>query len=361
MNNELLHEFRNKVNEGDMILHIFRNKNNRNQWSILCSAMDWIEVALEGIDISLLSRENDNRSSIKMITFISCIDILWESIQQIHRVLLNTRRIPFNDDKSIFNQEVSDNIYFKTIRACFAAHPVNLQDVFPDDDDNERWFASWSGGTFSRQDFSVILYSNNPNKDSRFFDIQFSKLFKFAEKRYLYLKELMRQIDAIVLSYNEEQKKIPIGRGDDVLERIRLLIEENKRRLDNDYYDYELRKIQIIFENDCFKDPQNKAIVDKYKAALLPELDEIQSNLQNMIQDELHTKIDAKYPYEYHYAFSKLSDSVWGDGYAYQMIDWIVERLNQCVGQIVHIDAAMTLEEIYVLFLAANYIKNRND
>lgn len=361
MNNELLLEFRDKVNEGGIMLHIFRNKDNRNQWSILCSAMDWIEVALEGIDTSLLSRGNNNRSSIKMITFISCIDILWESIQQIHRVLFNTRKIPFNDDKSIFNQEVSDNIYFKTIRACFAAHPVNLQDVFPDDDDDERWFASWSGGTFSRQDFSVILYSNNPNKKSRFFDVQFSKLFEFAEKRYLYLKELMRQIDAIVLSYNEEQKKIPIESRDGVLERINLLIEENKRRLDNDYYDYELKKIRIIFENDCFQDPQNKAVVDKYKAALLLELDEIQSNLQNMIQDELHTEINAEYPYEYHYVISKLSDSVWGEGYAYQMTDWIVERLNQCVGEIVHIDAEMTMEEIYVLFLAANYVKNRND
>ena len=181
MDNGLLHEFREKINKDYMVLHIFRNKNDKNKWSVLCSAMDWIEVSLEGIEPSLLSRGNDNKSSIKMITFVSCIDILWESIQQIHRVLFDTTEIPFKEDNSIFKQNVSDNVFFKTIRACFAAHPVNLQEVFSDDDSHERWFASWSGGTFSRKDFSVILYSNVPEKESRFFDISFSDLMEFAK------------------------------------------------------------------------------------------------------------------------------------------------------------------------------------
>lgn len=41
MDNGLLHEFREKINEDYMMLHIFRNKNNKNKWSVLCSAMDW--------------------------------------------------------------------------------------------------------------------------------------------------------------------------------------------------------------------------------------------------------------------------------------------------------------------------------
>lgn len=41
MDNGLLHECREKINEGYMILHIFRNKNSKNRWSVLCSAIDW--------------------------------------------------------------------------------------------------------------------------------------------------------------------------------------------------------------------------------------------------------------------------------------------------------------------------------
>lgn len=359
MDNKLLHEFRSKVNEDGMILHIYRNKNRKNKWSVLCSAMDWIEVALEGIDPALLTKGNDNKSSIRMVTFISCIDILWEAIQQIHRVLFDTNKIPLKNDNSIFKQTVDDNTYFKTIRACFAAHPVNLQKVFPDDNKNERWFASWSGGTFSRKDFSVILYSNDPNKDLRFFDIKFSDLVEFAQKRYSYLSKLMNQIDAIVMTYKKEYQKNPIDYKVDTIERIELLIEENKKRLDADFYDYELNGIKLVFENSDFKNSRNKKVVEEYKKVLLLELNEIQSNLQNMIIDELKTKVDIECPHEYHYIFSKLSDSVWGVGYAYTMKDMIVEQLNKCVQPIAIIENEMTLNEIYVLVLATNYVKTR--
>ena len=78
-------------------------------------------------------KKNNNDSSIRVMTFIVCIDVLWEAIQQLHRVLLNTENIPFVNEKSVFQHkkfETTDNKYFKTIRACFATHPVNLKDDF---------------------------------------------------------------------------------------------------------------------------------------------------------------------------------------------------------------------------------------
>lgn len=358
VDNGLLLEFRKKVNEDYMILHIFRNKNNKNKWSILCSAMDWIEVALEGIEPSALSRGNDNKSSIRMITFVSCIDILWEAIQQTHRVLFDTTEIPFRDDSSIFKQNVSDNIFFKTIRACFAAHPVNLHEVFSDDDRNERWFASWSGGTFSKKDFSVILYSNIPKKKSRFFDVSFSELMEFAKSRYTYLNELMKQIEKIVADYKNDYRKIVIESKTEVSEKILLLIEENKKRLDCDYYDYELNKLRVIFAQSKFQNPKNQKVVNAYQKDLLLELEEIQSHLQDMSMDELDASIEVEYPQKYHYIFSKLSDSIWGEGYVYAMKDMIVEELNKCIYPIAILEKDMTLEEMYVLFLASNYVKS---
>lgn len=49
------------------------------------------------------------------MTFIVCIDVLWEAIQQLHRVLLNTENIPFVNEKSVFQHkkfETTDNKYF---------------------------------------------------------------------------------------------------------------------------------------------------------------------------------------------------------------------------------------------------------
>ena len=114
MDSKLIDLFREKVNNNgaDLILHRYRNNNGKNQWSIICSAMDWISVVVGEIDVRKLSKKNNNDSSI---------------------VLLNTENIPFVNEKSVFQHkkfETTDNKYFKTIRACFATHPVNLKDDF---------------------------------------------------------------------------------------------------------------------------------------------------------------------------------------------------------------------------------------
>lgn len=356
MKQELLRAFRNKVNEENLILQIFRDQNSKNKWSILCSAMDWIEVSISGIDISELSRGNDNQASIKMITFISCIDIMWEAVQQLHRVLFDTTKIPFPDDKSVFKQSVPDNIYFKTIRACFAAHPINLQSVYPDDEKNERWFASWSGGTFSNRDFSVILYSNNPEKQSRFFDISFDELLLFAQKRYEYLEKLMERIEQIIDEYKKDGAQKAIQVRSNIVERIDDLIQENNARFSNDYYNYELQNARLVFSTEIMSYSGNQEVVENYKNALLYEVDEIQDNLQRMILADLMYYVEIKCPSQYQYAFSKLSDLVWGCGHT-EFLPWIFDSMKKATQGIVDICEDMSVEEIYVLCCAVFSIK----
>lgn len=56
--------------------------------------MDWIDVVVEMIDIKNVSKKNDNDSSIKVMTFIMCIDVMWEAVQQLHRIFLIPARFP---------------------------------------------------------------------------------------------------------------------------------------------------------------------------------------------------------------------------------------------------------------------------
>lgn len=167
MDASLISKFRNRVNEHNLIHHIYRKYNGKNKWSVICSAMDWIQIGVFGSDASALERNNSDQASVRVITFLSCIDVMWEGIQQLHRVFFDTDAISFKDSRDIFHKTMDDNHYWKEIRAAFAAHPCNLDGV----DKGEKRFASWFGGGFgSSGDFSVILYSNDPNKGSEVFD-----------------------------------------------------------------------------------------------------------------------------------------------------------------------------------------------
>lgn len=202
MNKELIQKFRENVAIDDRVFYIYRNVNGKDHHGIICSAMDWIEVVINGISIENLIQENPDASSINVITFISCVDILWEAIQQLYRVFYN--EIPLREDKSVFKKNVSDNEYFKKIRACFAAHQVNLHQIYEDDEEDERWFASWSGDAFVEEDFAVNLYSNIAGKKARTFKIRFDDLLRFAEKRYELLTNLIEKINQDIDDYNDE-------------------------------------------------------------------------------------------------------------------------------------------------------------
>lgn len=59
MDSKLIDLFREKVNNNgaDFVLHRYRNNNGKNQWSIICSAMDWISVVVGEIDVRKLSKK----------------------------------------------------------------------------------------------------------------------------------------------------------------------------------------------------------------------------------------------------------------------------------------------------------------
>lgn len=358
MDRMLIDEFREKVNEQDLVCHIYHNHNGKDQWSIICSVMDWIDVVVDSIDTNNLSRKNDNESSIKVITFITCIDVLWEAIQQLHRVFFNNNEIPFVADNSVFKHKLfkaTDNDYFKTIRACFAAHPINLNDNFTGANKAERRYASWSGGGFSEGDFSVILYSNQPDKESLYLNIYFDELLAFAEIRYNYLCTVMEEIDMKVGQYFNSWRNQRIMRDDNPAAQIEILVNEAKQRLDNDYYNSELKKLRIIFTTSI-TNPQNQEVVNYYRIALLHKIEELFICLQQMNFSELQS-IDDSYPTNCGYAFSKLSDVVYGNGNS-AFIQ--VENFKTYLGEIVDFSKYKTYEELYVIIKAGFFWMNTN-
>lgn len=347
----LINSFRDRVNEYGLIYHIYKNRGGKNKWSIICSAMDWIQVGVSGIDIETLEWSNTDRASVKLITFLACIDVMWEGIQQLHRVFYDTADIPFVGDKDVFHKEIDDNKYWKEIRAAFAAHPTNLDGKT----EGERRYASWSGGGFGNSgDFSVIIYSNDPDKDFEYFDICINDILVFATKRYEYLKTIMKHIDVIIHIWCQDWEKRPIILTEDTLSNIKILLKENSQRCDNDYFEERLIEIQKTFEAEIHGE-KNIDIVKNYQEALKREILTIGQFLQAMNFDcEYKPVVDESIDLEYVYENQQIFEPEKG------MIHWAVERLKKPLGKYIEFDTWETIEELQVLVKAGWWIYHRN-
>lgn len=315
LNEQLINQFRERINRHYFVLHKYKNVEGKNKWNCICSAMDWISVSIHYLcsDRVLKITKDENMNSIEVYTFISCIDILWESIQQLHRVFYDTTEILFSGERRFFinNQfGMADNDYFKTIRACFGAHPVNLKDKF-NGKTEERRFASWSGAFGSKDSFSVMLYSSDISDQKLRLDINFQELWEFAEHRYNYLEHLMGLIERQEKSNIREEKERTIAKVEDPLDQIAILSKEVVRRSESDYYEEILCKLKILFSANI-NGEKNLNIVNQYRNLLLFELEEVFNNVQNMnfVELEWEEKLSGTMPWKYHYSYAKVCDYI---------------------------------------------------
>jgi hypothetical protein len=303
---ELITKFRDKVNSNSyFVLQRYKNVNEKNQWNIICSCMDWISVAIRNLHDMKSNNTNIDVLSMQTYLYISSIDIIFEAITQLHRVLACDNSIPFKNDNSFFQkntpfEHMDDNTYFKHIRATFGAHPVNLNDK------SGQWFASWPyKDSMNEYDFQVRLYSNKINQDDITFGIKFSELNNFLNSRYSYLNDLIEMIDNQYDIYILEKKEQIINTDSNIIKQLEILLEEAKDRLNNDYYVYAVIDLLKIFNT---KLSSNNSFEQKYKEDLKKVIDEIHKNLQTMKIVDLLTDniLYPDYPLSLSYEMSKL-------------------------------------------------------
>ena len=363
MDKKLLASFLSTIGENDLIYFLYRNQNGKNKWNIIRSAIDWISVSVDGIHscTQSLNLNNSNEASLKMINLVIYVDILWEAIQQLHRVVFNTGAIPFKMEKTIFKKNKlvnSDNNYFKTIRACFAAHPVDLKDYFTSSKKEERRYASWSGQIGRSSDFSVILYSNIVGEEDIWFNLDIDELVQFAERNYNYLKTLQKELERQKIEYKNKYKAIEIRKSDSAEKQIDILIDESFKRFDNDCCKYRLDELKMIFSTSI-QNPNNLILVEQYRNYRKDEINIIFKALQNMDLDILNESPydDRHIPSSCHYPFSKLSDAVHGSSLPY----WAdIETFKSHIGDIAQLDEVSSLTELYIVVLASFYSKSRD-
>lgn len=351
---QLIEKFRDKVDANDFVLFKYRNVNGKDKWSCICSAMDWITVAMEYID-DVNKGKRSCLQSMEMFAYIASIDVVWEAVIQLHRVFFDTKKIPFKNEYECFEKKIleeDDNDYFKTLRASFGAHPVNLNGK----EKGEKYFASWSGD--SNGAYNVILYNNKAENDEfNTMYLKMNELNMFLEKRYGYLNQLMDEIDRQYVEFKREMNNAIIERSDNIFEQLVILKDASSKRLD--LHNTLIRKLMMIFSIPI-TNTENEKMVNEYKEVLKPIVRQIYNSLQTLDYDGVDYsalyQTTNKLQNGYAYYIEKISNFIYGAGYP--PIIWEPRLREIFKGHFVM--QYSSYEELYLLIIACINKLNKN-
>lgn len=296
LNYSLIEDFRDVVNEGEFAYHYFINKDGRNQFSPMCSCMDWISVSIRYIKHFPAFSDDIDVKAMQFYSLVSSIDIVVEAVTQLHRIIMDEgkklQKWPFKDSSYIFTDKVEylsnkdDDGYFGEIRSIFGAHPTNLRN-----DNGEGLFASWPHPhPFNMNDFTVSIYSNRPGSDDVIFGIKIDEVLKYLNERYSYITKLKNILIGIRKHHYKKLSKVIIPVTENIYEELRVLHDEVTARQDNDYYRMELHDITHLFTG-VVTEAHLIDEVSAFRDKLYPIVAEIRKNLQSMnLVDLITTK-----------------------------------------------------------------------
>lgn len=349
LDRNLYDNFRARVNQDNFVYFYYNNRNEKNNFNCICSAMDWIDVALEYINnYKFNCNDSLNKQSIDL--YISCIDIICQSINQLSRVLLDYSHDVFGGEKGCFMSrceaftDIDDNAYFKEIRACFGAHPVNIGER------GHKHFASWpSVASFTEESYSLLVYKSNYSDDEFIFEVKIDELNSFLIKRYKFIEELIDKINKQYNSFCEEKRNKNIQKNDDISIYIENLIIASKERLNRKDYNCILQFIKDVYGYNS----DNNKVLNEYKDFLVTVLDGIHKNLQEMnFEREIYNPFSPQMPENLGRAFGKLIES--------QRLGYLFpeqEEIKKYLENIINFDGVSDVKETLILTLAGLYKK----
>lgn len=354
---KVINDFRDFINSNsDYIYHKTHNKGGKNKFNIICSAMDWITVAVNNINefSSDFERAQIDRYCMHVFSYISTIDIILESVIQLSRVITEKNESPFKGECIFFSENTlsDDDEYFKHIRAVFGAHPVNLKNS---ENSNERWFASWpTVPHFAKYDMQVFLYSNNPEKSDKVFGIYIKELNKYVKRKYLYIRFLKKFIEREYRDYVKLCQDSIIQYSGDVISDLMILQEELMKRLPNDYVE-ELIEESILFLQAESTHSKNDNVVLEFMAEVKAAVPDLKYAVQNLDYEEKESyKIFEYNTYEeHHYEFQKYMEILSGKEDCLE--ECFFEVIANDLRPYVYLNSSMSYQEIKLLIYAGLY------
>ncbi len=190
MTEDLIRQFRECVNHPARVEKLMQCE--RNKFSCICSAMDWISMAVESINFypDVPSSGTCGQTVMDHILLLVRVGLIKEGIEQLHRAIFLTDK-PYCNDEKRFDwgiDAMTDNDAFETIRARFGIHPMNQTKS----ETGERLFSSWPAND-GDNGWSVYLYSNQ-SKQPKVCSFPYGAIEQYAHARYEHLRDLKREL-----------------------------------------------------------------------------------------------------------------------------------------------------------------------
>lgn len=353
---ELLNRFRNQINDNSYYaLFRYRNNNNKNHWNLICSCADWISVSIDYINSFTLENNNINDKCLKIYSYVSAIDMTWEAIKQLHRVVINDDKIPFEGNNTVFDSSIckDDNRHFKHIRAVFGAHPVSINDK------RGKWFASWpTDHVHHEYDLAVTLYSSVNEYKDEIFGLKLPELDSFIMIRYHYIELIINELETQYKLFCKEKSMIDIDKSDDPIEQLEILKEEAICRGNNSYYKEAIDELIYLFNTESTTTLEITC-VKKYILELKKVIEELYNNLQQMKLKELETNniLSPDYPQELIYPISKVFESI-RNRYNHVFMRIGLEETQKYIKEYIDIETIDNYDELYLCIKAGLFCVN---
>ncbi|WNR46889.1 hypothetical protein [Paenibacillus roseipurpureus] len=282
LDSSLLEGFKQAVHDhDDFLINTYKNYNGKNLMNLIFSAKDWLSVSVNGLPHINLNHQNDDFRSLNVLQLIMAYDLVLQSIEQLHRVF--EMEHPLKKDNSVFNEDIPDDTYFAQIRASFGAHPVDLRSA-NGRKSADKYFASWSSDVGGNGDYTVYHYSNNPDDDKPIpLSMSFAKIHEYTVKRYSLLSNVVSVIEEKKGSFVEKQRQRTIKRSSDIVEQLKILLEENNARIcDKSGYQFEIETMIKLFTAPQDFPEREREEVAKYLTSLKLLVNELYDALQGM-------------------------------------------------------------------------------
>lgn len=266
-----------------------------------------------------LKKSKGLETCLKFYQYICCIDMVWESICQLHRVFINPKTLPFANQSNIFQRKLfdkDDNNYFKEIRACFGAHSVNLNSK----QEFGLKFASWSIHDGTPTEMSVLLYSNIPNDEFKKVTVTVGELKSFYETRCQYIQQIIDAIENIAFEHKKRMQNSIIPKSNDAIEQIAILKDASQQRFGGGILVEELEQIELFLTTN-FSCEKNETAIEAFRQKVILGIGEIYDCFQNMNIDcnlkiekllfPQYKPYDNCFEYEFANLFSKSIFKTW--------------------------------------------------
>lgn len=358
INNDIISKFRSYINKNTDFLLAYSRHKNKNIWLSICSSMDWIDVSIEFLEKFNPMTENSNKSSIQIAHYILTVDMLSESVKNLHNIIFDDGKIPFAEETTIFkgyfknkhNKDGDDNFAFKRIRAMFSTHQTDIND------DKIKKYTSWSFTGHPSYDVAINLYSSKIDDKDILIGFNYEDINKFILSRYNYLNTLIDQIEQLKNTYYDKKRQNSIESTDNKLEQLDILKRELKSREDCDYYEYELNKLIRLYEANIHV-VNNRKLIDSYISKLPILINEIFDNIQNMNFVELkNSGITTLNCYKYKPYTTEILSYLLECGILnidkYNLFEIYIERLKEIIPHNVIINDDINIQEVYLLLHA---------